>query len=139
MGFVTTNKMKCLFAIVLSLCILVSCFSGCTLRDDSIFSEEITMQCDDPYMITTYMETENGVGSRETYLEIDGELQKVALHYREAVFGVYWEFSPTEHELLLFGTWKEKDGNLILYIDDDYIFDNKYEKIILNPVDSTSS
>ena len=132
-------KIRRWLATILVLSIVALCFAGCTWQDTSIFSKEITMQCDDPYMITTYKDTENGVGSRETYLEIDGELQKVDLHYRDAVFRVYLEFSPTERELLLFGTWKEKDGNLILYIDDDYIFDNQYEKIVLKPVDSTAT
>lgn len=138
MGFVMTKKIKRLFAIFLALCILALCLSGCTLRDTSIFSKEITMQCDDPYMITTYKETENGVGSRETYLEIDGELQKVGLHYRSTIFAVRLEFTPTSSELLFSGTWKEKNGNLILYIEEDYIFDNQYEKIVLKPVENSS-
>lgn len=135
----TMNK-KRLFAILLSLCILVSCFSGCTLRDTSIFYKEITMQCDDPYMITTYKDTENGVGIRETYLEIDGDICRVELHYRSTIFVVQMlDPLSLDAEVLLSGTWKEKDGNLILYIDDDYIFDNQYEKIVLKPVDSTST
>lgn len=126
-------------ATILLLSIIVLCLSGCTLRDTSIFSKEITMQCDDPYMITTYIKAENGAGSRETYLEIDGEVCNVELHYIGTLF-VVKRLDPLtlEGEVLLLGSWKERKGNLCLHIREDYIFDNQYEKIVLKPVENSS-
>ena len=139
MAFVST-KMRRWIATILLLSIVALYLSGCTLRDTSIFSEEITMQCDDPNMITTYKKTENGVGSRETYLEIDGEVCKVELYYRGTLF-VVEKLDPLtlKGEVLLLGSWKERKGNLCLHIREDYIFDNQYEKIVLKPVDISLS
>ena len=137
MEFVSTKRNKRLFAIFLSLCILVSCFSGCTLVDTSIFTQEITMQSDDPYMITTFKRTENGTGSRETYLEIDGDICSVELYYRSTIFVVQMlDPLSLDAEVLLSGTWKERNGKLILSIEEDYIWGNQYEHIILAPSSS---
>ena len=126
-------------ATILLLSIIVLCLSGCTLRDTSIFSKEITMQCDAPYMITTYIKAENGAGSRETYLEIDGELHKVGLYHVSTIFTVHLEDrTPTASEILISGVWEERKGDLILYIEEDFVFDNQYEKIVLKPVENSS-
>lgn len=139
MEFVPTRIRRWIVTILL-LSIVALCLSGCTLRDTSIFTQEITMQSDDPYMITTFKRTENGTGSRETYLEIDGDICRVELHYRSTIFVVQMlDPLSLDAEVLLSGTWKEKNGNLILYIEEDYIFDNQYEMIVLKPVDSTST
>lgn len=140
MEFVLTKKIRHWRAIILLLSIVVLCLSGCTLRDTSIFNKEITMQCEDPYFVTTYSKTENGTGTRETYLEIDGEVYEVALYYRSTIFAVHMQAdTSTKSEILLSGTWKEHKGNLILYVEEDSVFENQYETIVLRPMDSSSS
>ena len=121
---------------VLSLAILASCLSGCTLRDTSIWVEEITMQCDDPYVITTFYRDEKGIGHRETYMEINGVKQKVELGYRSTLFEVYVLDHSHRAECLILGTWRERKGNLVLYVEEDYVFGNHYETIILTPADT---
>ena len=88
---------------------------------------------DDPEFTVLYAKLENGVTEQTATLVLDDNIIQVELYFRSSLYDVYPK-GVNEYDNRLFGgTWEYRKGNLVLYIEDDFIFDGRYSEIVLSP------
>lgn len=115
--------------IIISFLILLT---GCDPYADSYPSlSESEWVCDDPYFILTYTKEPNGVTSAAEYLEWDGKRIEVDLAFHANSFSVDPEKSTDYDDRLFTGTWEYRNGDLVLIIEEDFIFNNEYSELVL--------
>lgn len=111
-------------------------FSACDPRDGSYpFQKGSLWTSDDPYLTVLYMKSENGATEQTSTLVLDDNIIQVELYFRSSLYDVYPLGANVYDDRLWSGTWEYRDGNLILYIEDDFIFDGHYSEIVLSPSD----
>ena len=64
------------------------------------------------------------------YGMVNDELMQVDVLFSRATFCIYPEGSHSYSDRLLTGTWKYRNNTLVLSIEDDYLFDNKYSELV---------
>ena len=96
-------------------------------------------QCEDPRFSLAYSRDEKGFLVQHEELEWNNETMLVDVCFVHGVrkYEVYLD-SPSpyvRHEDRLFsGTWKYRRGDLVLIIEDDFLFDNRYSELVFSPV-----
>lgn len=91
-------------------------------------------QCNDPYFLITYNRKENGALTSYEKLEWNDEAIQIDLCFLMSEYYVYPVTSSEYGDRLLSGTWEYRNGDLVLIIDEDYIFDNQYKELVFAPV-----
>lgn len=91
--------------------------------------------CEDPYFTLSYSKDPWGSLVCEEVLIWNGKEIPVEVGMLHHMYDV----SPTDSnhydDRLLTGTWKYRKGNLILRIEEDFIFGNRYEELIFKPTE----
>ena len=93
-------------------------------------------------MSLNYSQREDGTWDIYETLFYDGEVKEILLDMHSSD---YWVFPApsgniTYHDDMLFsGSWKYRNGNLVLIVEEDFIFDGKYSKIILKPIEGETT
>lgn len=133
MEFVLTKlKYICYMLCVLFIAAL---FSGCDPYAGSYpFLVESEWICNDPYMILTYYENSNGMLSATEYLTWNGVQLEVDLKFQANSYCISPEDSTDYDERLLRGTWEYRNGDLVLIIEEDFLFENQYAELVFSPV-----
>ena len=93
---------------------------------------------EDPMISLEYTHNEDGTWTFCEELYWNDELIAIAVAMQSDYFCVYpfTNSNVTHHEDRLFsGTWKYRQGNLILMIEEDYIFDGQYSQIVISPIE----
>lgn len=92
--------------------------------------------CKDPYITINYIRNENGTFTEESSLEWNGETIDIDIDFGHGNFVVHPNGNYSFEERLFDGTCKFRNGNVILVIDDDFIFDYQFSEIVLSPVET---
>lgn len=109
---------------------------GCDPYADSYPSlSESEWECFDPYFILIYTEESNGTFSAVEYLEWDGKRIEVDLRFHANSYSVDPEKSTDHDDRLFTGTWEYRNGDLVLIIEEDFIFNNTYNELVFSRVD----
>lgn len=121
-----------LFAMLL-LCVMIF-VSGCTppwIRFPYDLCD--TWICENPRFSIVYSRDEDGWEICDADLEWKDEVIAVEVGFLTSRFDVYPE-GETEYAKRLFsGSWEYEDGSLVLYIEEDFIFDNTIDKLVFEP------
>ena len=106
-------------------------FSGCDPYADSYpFLTEAKWECADPKISLEFTKSTTGAISERHTLEWNGMVLYIDLNFRSNLFVVNPSTS-THYESRLFpGTWEYRDGNLVLIIEEDFIFDHTYSELV---------
>lgn len=129
------TKVKYAFYVLFFMAILAF-LSGCDPYAESYpFLTESKWICEDPNFILTYTKGDNGVISSEEHLEWDEQTWEVDLDFHASSYCVNPENSTAYEERLFSGTWEYRNGNLVLIIEEDLFFDNKYSELIFKRAD----
>lgn len=91
-------------------------------------------QCDDPHFSLIYTRTENGMLTSYEELEWGNETIPVDVCFLMREYDVFPAASSAYEDRLFGGTWKYRDGNFVLVIKEDFLFDNKYSELVFSPV-----
>ena len=94
---------------------------------------------EDPMISLEYTHNEDGTWTFCEELYWNDELIAIEVAMQSDYFCVYPIDSTNpdviHHEDRLFsGTWRYRQGNLILMIEEDYIFDGQYSQIVITPI-----
>lgn len=92
--------------------------------------------CSNPNFTLSFTYNPNGTFTQEAFLEADGEMIAVEVCF----YSIYFEVNPrsSNHysDRFFTGEWKYRGGNLVLKIDEDFVFDNQYEEFVFSPVNA---
>ena len=91
-------------------------------------------QCKEPHFSIVYGSAENGMLTSSEELEWNNKTMPVEVCFLMSEYDVYPVGSCTYKERLFSGTWKYRNGDLILIIEEDFIFDNQYTELVFSPV-----
>ena len=98
------------------------------------FNVESAWQCNDPYFSITYDTSENGMLISYAVLAWNNEIVPVELCFLMREYDVYPAGSSAYSDRLFSGTWEYRNGNFVLVIIEDFIFDYKYSELVFSPV-----
>lgn len=91
-------------------------------------------QCDDPHFSIIYTREENGILISYEELEWNNKTMQVEICFLMSDYDVYPATSSAYEDRLFSGTWKYRDGDFVLIIKEDFLFDNKYSELVFSPV-----
>ena len=124
-------------AYLILLFVLFSVFlSGCDPYAETYpFLDASAWVCRDPYITLIYTEDSKGRISAEEHLTWHDMQLDIDLHFQANTYCVSPE-SSTDHDKRLFtGTWEYRNGDLILKIEEDFVFDYVYSELIFMKTD----
>ena len=127
--------MRCLIVFVVVSMLL---FSGCDPRSGKYpFQKAEKWHGDDPQISLCYTKDSNGIWSFYHTLILENEELEISIGMQASYYCVYPASSSHHDDRLFSGHWKYRNGNLVLFIEEDFVFDGKYSKIILKPIEGT--
>lgn len=119
---------------ILAVCILIL-FTACDPKAGKYpYSEDSEWICTDPYFVLSYSRISQGGFVEIEYLEWEDTTIAVDVKYQSSGFWVYPKGSNVYDERLLSGTWKYRKGNLVFFIDEDFVFNNQFSELVFTPV-----
>ena len=132
-----------LMAVLLMMVVSILC-AGCDLRAGHYpYDKSTEWVCSDPNFTITYTHLPKNGLEEESFLEVDGEMIAVDVLFGHGSKFVILPKNPLRPEIyvhyserLLTGLWKYRDGNLIITIQEDFVFDNQYEEFVFCPGDA---
>lgn len=91
-------------------------------------------ECNDFPFILTYEEHSNGSVTSYAELMWNNHVIQVDIGFLMREYDVYPAKSSSYEDRLFGGTWKYRDGNLVLVIEEDFLFENQYKELVFSPV-----
>ena len=94
------------------------------------FLEEAEWICDDPRFVIQYTKGADSRMNEHIFFEWDGEVIEADLSFRAQIY-VASPIGSTLHDDRFFGgEWEYRNGDLVLIIQEDFIFDGKYKELV---------
>ena len=87
----------------------------------------------DPSFLMRYSTDEDGVLIQSEQMVLNGITYYVDVCFSRNTYCVYPEGETKYSERLFSGTWEYRNNNLILVIEEDFIFEGKYNEILFVP------
>ena len=116
--------------LVISLCAL-SLLCGCDpYYDQYPFLEEAEWICDEPHFTFTYTYDSNGACNGTELLTWQGTTMEVDVLFQSTWYVVIPEGPTSNDDRILTGVWRYQNGNLVLSIEEDFIFNNQYSELV---------
>lgn len=127
------------FRILLVFCLLIASmllFSGCDPMSNKYpYDKAMEWVCTNPYFAVEYLTTDDGrVVDHSASIQWNDSLLTVEVNLGSSHFWVSPTTSNHYDDRLLSGKWRYRGKNLVLSIEEDFIFDNQYSEIIFSPV-----
>lgn len=95
-----------------------------------------TWVCENPRFSIVYSRDGAGWGICDASMEWEDEVIDVEVNFSTSQFIVRTEDDPEHAVELLSGSWEYEDGDLVLYIEEDFIFDGAFDKLVFVPQDN---
>ena len=86
--------------------------------------------CDDPNFYISYPTDSTRASPREETLILNGEVIEVDVCFSPVEFIVFPEGETNHANRLLYGDWEYRNDNLVLIIEEDFIFDGAYSELV---------
>ena len=126
---------RCLIVLVI-VSMLLLC--GCDPRSGRYpFQKAENWHSDDPQISLCYAKDSSGNWSFHHTLIWENEEQEISIGMQASYYCVYPANSSHHDDRLFSGSWKYRNGNLVLIVEEDFVFDGKYSKIILKPLEES--
>lgn len=119
---------------------LILVFSFLTLGCDPHYNEypyvnKSIWVCTSPSISLTYSRADNGTMEQIEILEMDGTVTEIDLLFQSNFYVAYPAGSTNHNDRLFGGSWCYRNGNLILDIEEDFIFDHQFDELEFVPQD----
>lgn len=92
---------------------------------------------DNPTFTLTYTYDENGVLISSEILEWNQEVMHVEVCFLMREYCVYPKNSSAYEDRLFSGTWRYQDGNLVFFIEEDFLFGNQFSELVFSSMSTT--
>ena len=128
---------RCLVIFVL---VSVLLFSGCDPRSGNYpFQIAGKWYSEDPQISLSYHKNSNAMWSFNHTLIWEHEELQITIGMQSSYYCVYPADSNHYDDRLFSGSWKYRNGNLVLKVEEDFIFDGEYSRIILKPLEENTT
>lgn len=98
-------------------------------RAERWYCEEIDMT-----ILYKYNADGNYIGSEYSHLEVDGKTYKVGIGFQASAIGFYVDEDGDDvWEGILDGSWAYQQGNMVVQIREESIFDGQYTELVFVP------
>ena len=134
MALESTHNSKIMLVV---LCMLAVIFLfGCDGKYGKYPYDKATQwECSDPEFSIEWASNEYGlITGNSSIINWKAKETLVYVEFYSSFFEVLPSGSNHHDYRLLTGTWKYRNGDLILIIKEDFIFDNQYEELVFSPV-----
>lgn len=84
-------------------------------------------------MSLNYSQREDGTWDIYETLFYDGEVKEILLDMHSSAFWVYPADSNYHDDRLFSGRWRYRKGDLVLIVEEDFVFGGEYSEIVLSP------
>ena len=136
MGFASTNKsleFRRKYFILLILILAVLSYGCDPLYNDYPHNKSNEWICANPLITLSYNKDENGALSQDEILIWEELSMVIDLAFRSDYFTMYPANTISHDDRLLSGSWYYRNGNLILTIEEDFIFDYQFDELVFVP------
>lgn len=128
------NKSRYSAAICVFLLLCTLLFSGCNPRSGKYpFERGSQWYSEKPQMSLNYSQREDGTWDIYETLFYDGEVKEILLDMHSSAFWVYPADSNYHDDRLFSGRWRYRKGDLVLIVEEDFVFGGEYSEIVLSP------
>lgn len=96
--------------------------------------------CGEPSFTLSYSTEGHRLISSDEILEWNGVVMPVDVEFLMTAYCVYPDTSASYQDYddrLFSGTWKYRNGNFILIIEEDFIFDHQFSELVFSPAVSS--
>ena len=132
---IRNKKMIAKFFLIL-LIISMLLFCGCDSRYGRYpFQVSEEWYSEEPAIFLSYTQNSNGTWDLYHTLTWADSMKEISIGMQSSYYCVYPAGSNHYEDRLFSGSWKYQNGNLVLNIEEDFLFDGEYSKIILKPID----
>lgn len=130
-------EFRCTYFVLLVLVFAVLC-SGCDPYYNNYPHDKATgWICTNPFISLSYNTDSNGTLSQEEILIWEELTLEIDLVFQSNLFTMYPANTTSHDERLISGSWYYRNGNLILTIDEDFIFEHQFKELVLEPKSKT--
>ena len=127
------KNIKLIMILLLTIVVGILCCSISNNRRYPYLVEEKWI-CTEPYVVLTYlMDDSNALHSSEVIV-LDNQTIEVEIGFLMREYCAYPKGFSSYDDRLFSGTWKYEGKNLVFIIDEDFIFNNRYSKLVFSPV-----
>ena len=129
------NKSRYITVLCISFLACMVMFCGCDPRSGK-YPHQRSEQwySDEPQMSLCYSKAEDGTWELFETLFYDSENREIDLAMHSSYYCVYPADSNHHDDRLFSGNWKYRKGDLVLIVEEDFIFGGKHSEIVLSPV-----
>ena len=129
---VTIAKRVC---IILFLLIFVIASYGCDPCYNSYpYHIASAWVCENPPISLTYKTESSGLTSQKETILWNGSTLEIDLLFQSDFYTAYPANSTVHDERLFRGSWYYRDNNLVLSVDEDFIFDYQFDELVFVPL-----
>lgn len=115
-------------------------FAGCDPRSGKYpFQKSERWYSEDPQISLCYTKNSDGAWSFYHILVLENDELEISIGMQSSYYCVYPADSMHHDDRLFSGSWNYRNGNLVLIVEEDFIFDGKYSKIILKPIEGETT
>lgn len=136
MGSGLTRKWKNIKPIMIPLLAIIVILLCRSISDNRKYPYLVEEQwvCTKPYATLSYIRDDSNALLSSEIIVLDNQTIEVEIGFLMREYCVYLKDCSSYDDRLFSGTWKYEGENLVLTIDEDFLFDNRYSKLVFSPV-----
>lgn len=129
---IRTNKFKLLSSLLTLLILLCGCDGQ---FGNYPYDKALYWRCSNPEFSIEWFTNEYGlVAENKSVINLDNRELTVYIDFHSIFFDVLPYGSYHYDDRLLTGKWKYRNGDLVLIVKEDFIFNNEYTELVFSPV-----
>lgn len=122
---------------VLSCLIVILLLCGCDAKAGNYpYDRASHWHCLEPEFSINCSTDTSGIMVDSAVVNWNNEEILVDVDFHASFFWVLPENSDNYDDRLLSGSWEYQKDNLVLFIDEDYLFEKQYHKLVFSPISS---
>ena len=121
-----------LIVLLLLLGLLAACYINSTQSRNYPFLVTSTWQCSDPHFTLIYNAEGRGKFTSYEELEWNNQTIQVEIGFLMHEYDVFPVGATAYSDRLFSGTWRYRNGTLVFFIKEDYIFGKQYDELVFH-------
>lgn len=131
-GKIATRK-KCAFAVLLVLVFAMLSYGCDPNYNEYPYDRASEWICENPTISLLYQTGSSGLVSQKETLMWNGSTLEIDVLFQSDFYAAYPANSGSHDECLFSGSWYYRNNNLILIIEEDFIFDYQFGELEFAP------
>lgn len=122
---------------VLGSLVVIILLCGCDAKFGNYpYDKASCWSCTEPEFTIEYSTNESGVLIDAAVVNWNNEEISVDVDFQSSLFWVLPANSDNYDDRLLSGSWQYQNDDLVLFIDEDFLFEGQYSELVFSPIHS---